>query len=455
MSPESAERLWNAALGRLQVQTPKPTFDTWLAGSSGSRIDDEGHLIVSMPSAFAADWVEQQLQTLIDAAVSSVARRPMSVSYIVGTEPRVPVPAQAAPEAPAVSAPTLANPLRADFTFDRYIVGPSNQLAFAAAQAVARDPGSAFNPLFFYGSVGLGKTHLMHAIGLQTSLAGLPTLYVSAEQFTTDYLSALRSKRMEEFRERFRTLRVLLVDDIQSLAGKPSTQNFFFDIFNALVDNGGQLVLSSDRPAGELSQLSPRLRSRFEAGLQADISPPDYETRIALLDSFAEQAGLSLPRQGVELLANRITDSVRPLLGYFTRLAALSQFSGTPVTIDLVVESLGPQTSSTTHALTPETIIRTVALARGVPLSSLTGRGRSKAVSSARQLAMHLLHTELRLTPEEIGSLMGKRDRTTVLYSLRRAGEAVAASATMAQEVEILRASLTTEQDSPLISTSA
>ncbi len=425
------------------MQTPKPTFDTWLAGSAGLRIEGD-HLTVSMPSAFAADWVEEQLQALVESAASAVGRRPMTVSYVIGNPQRGVASAQlaggAAPDSVKRAATSAA--LRADFTFDTYVVGTSNRLAHAAAQSVAKGPGLAYNPLFLYGAVGLGKTHLMQAIGRETEGAGFRTLYVTTEQFTTEYLSALRSRRMDEFRERFRGLGVLLVDDIQFLAGKTSTQGAFFDTFNDLIIGGGQLVISSDRPAGELTLLEPRLRSRFEGGLQADIAPPDYDTRLAMLGAFAEQAGISIPAQGVEFIAQRVAESARTLQGCVTRLAALAEFTGASVTFDLIREAMGPQFSTRPSDITADDILRAVALARNVPLASIQGRGRDKATSSARQLAMHLLHTMLGITPEEVGAILGHRDRTTALYGLRRAAEAIASTTSLQAEVESVRSSL-------------
>ncbi len=460
MSPDPAATLWSAALGRLQLQTPKPTFDTWLAGTTGCSLEGD-EIVVALPSAFAADWIEQHLQTLVESAASAIAGRPLRVQYVIGDAGQ----AHAAPtrdeseaagtELAVPSTGGIGGPLWPEHTFDNFVVGESNRLAYAAAQAVAREQGPAYNPLYFYGPVGLGKTHLMHAIGQKASADGRSALYITTEGFTNAYLSALRSKRMEEFRDHFRAVDVLLVDDIQFLAGRPSTQHAFFDTFNAVLTSGGQLVLSSDRPAGELKQLEPRLRSRFEGGLQADLSPPDLETRLAMATAFAVRANISIPANGLQLIAERATESARQLYGCITRLAALAEFTQQPVTLHLIREALGPQAAPASDDLTPAAILRAVALSRNLPVIGLSGRGRDREVSSARQLAMHLLHTMLGLSPEEIGAIMGNRDRTTVLYGLRRAEEAINAKAALADEVESIRVSLQNFTEKSALSDSA
>ena len=441
MSSEAAQRLWEAALGRLQLQTPRPTFDTWLAGTTGGRLDDD-LLVVSVPTAFAAEWIERRIHSLVEEAVSAVAGRRLAISYVVGQVFDAPSEPAAAPPSRTRATRREAGQLRPDYTFESFVVGPGNQLAHAAAMAVADAPGSAYNPLFLYGSVGLGKTHLMHAIGHRTTAAGRSTLYVTSEQFTNEYLSAIRERKTTAFRERFRSIEVLLVDDVQFLAGKEATQEGFFHTFNALHGYGGQLVMTSDRPAGELRLLEARLRSRFEAGLQADIAPPDYETRLAMLTAFADDAKVTIERPILSFIAERLYDSVRALRGCFTRLEALAAFTGKPITLDLARDALGPQAQPTEAILTPEYILQTIATWRRLPVIALTGSRRDREASSARQLAMHFLHSLLGASPEEIGSILGDRDRTTILYGLRRASEAITRDKDLRLEIESIRDSL-------------
>lgn len=442
MSSEAAQRLWEAALGRLQLQTPRPTFDTWLAGTIGGRLDDD-LLVVSVPTAFAAEWIERRIHSLVEEAVSAVAGRRLAISYVVGQV--FDAPLQTGPVLPSRTRATRpeAGQLRSDYTFEAFVVGPGNQLAHAAAMAVADSPGSAYNPLFLYGSVGLGKTHLMHAIGHRAIAAGRSTLYVTSEQFTNEYLSAIRERKTNAFRERFRSIEILLVDDVQFLAGKEATQEGFFHTFNALHGYGGQLVITSDRPAGELRLLEARLRSRFEGGLQADIAPPDYETRLAMLTAFAASARLVIGRSILSFIAERSHGSVRALRGCFTRLEALAAFTGNPITLDLARDALGPQAPPTEAILSPNSILQTVAAYRRLPIMAITGPRRDREASSARQLAMHFLHTLLGASPEEIGAILGNRDRTTILYGLRRASEAISRDNNLHLEVEGIRHSLT------------
>ena len=398
---------------------PRPSYDTWLASARGSSLDGD-RLTVSVPSAFAADWIEQNIQSLVEAEAAMVAGRAISVAYVVGDQHALPAPTPAGRGAASAAASPRepASPLWPGFTFASYVVGPANQLAFAAAQAIARGGGAtAYNPLLIYGDVGAGKTHLLHAIGWETSSAGLSTLYVTAEQFTNEFLAALRTKQTDEFRERYRTLDVLLLDDVQSLAGKPSTQQAFFDTFNALFAAGGQLVLTSDRPAGELTVLERRLRSRFEAGLQADIAPPDYDLRVAMLTAFAQRDGIAIPDAGLDFIATRVTGSIRALRGAVVRVAAFVEFTGREITPDLIADAIGAQTR---EAPTVDDVLHAVAAHRGVPVASITGRKRSREAASARLLAMHILHARLGLSVAAIAGLMSNRDHGTVSYSLRR-----------------------------------
>ena len=441
MSSETAQRLWEAALGRLQLQTPRPTFDTWLAGTTGGRLDD-GLLVVSVPTAFAAEWIERRIHSLVEEAVSAVAGRRLAISYVVGQALDVSPEPALAPHSRTRATRQESGQLRPDYTFESFVVGPGNQLAHAAAMAVADAPGSAYNPLFLYGSVGLGKTHLMHAIGHRTTAAGRSTLYVTSEQFTNEYLGAIRERKTTAFRERFRSIEILLVDDVQFLAGKEATQEGFFHTFNALHGYGGQLVMTSDRPAGELRLLEARLRSRFEAGLQADIAPPDYETRLAMLTAFAAQAAIVIDLPILSFIAERLYDSVRALRGCFTRLEALAEFTGKPITLDLARDALGPQAPPTEAVLSSGSILQAVAAWRRLPIIALTGPRRDREASSARQVAMHFLHTLLGASPEEIGAILGNRDRTTILYGLRRASEAITRDKALSLEVENIRDSL-------------
>lgn len=450
----SAQRLWEAALGRLQMQTPRPTFDTWLAGTVGVRYED-GHLLVSTPTSFAAEWIERRVHSLVEEAASAVAGRRINVSYGVGRE----APGEHSAPTPLASAPAAAPapespPLLQDHTFEAFVVGPSNQLAHAAALAAADGGGIAYNPLFIYGDVGLGKTHLLHAIAHRASGAGRAAHYLTAEEFTRNYLGAIRDKTVPAFRDRLLTARLLLIDDVQLLAGKEATQEALFHTFNDLQRAGGFLVMASDRPARQLTLLQARLRSRFEAGLQTDISPPDYETRLAMVQGFAERSGLAIDSPVLEFIAAHLESNVRALRGCFTRLTALADFTGSHITTSLARTALGPHAVSS-HGLTPQRILDAVSAHYGTPAHLLAGPRRDRQTSRARQSAMHLLSTLLGLSPDEIGLILGKRDRTTVIYGLQQANSRIESDPSTAATVKTIQDSLLLNTGDGALSTPA
>jgi chromosomal replication initiator protein len=301
------------------------------------------------------------------------------------------------------------------YTFDTFVVGPSNRLAHAAAQAVAENPARAYNPLFVYGGVGLGKTHLLHAVGNATAANGLRVLYVTSEEFTNDLINAIRNHTTDAFRERYRRIDVLLIDDIQFIAGKESTQEEFFHTFNALHGQDRQLVISSDRPPKALVTLEERLRSRFEWGLTADIQPPDFETRLAILRSKAERAGREVEPEYLEMIARRVQSNIRELEGALTRILAFSDLSGVPLSAELVETTLA-ELMPRGSMLTPDRIISAVAAHFGIDEDRLLSRDRSQQVALPRQVAMFLIREETDASLPQIGDVLGGRDHTTVMY---------------------------------------
>jgi len=301
------------------------------------------------------------------------------------------------------------------YSFENFVVGPSNRLAHAASMAVAENPARAYNPLFLYGGVGLGKTHLLHAVGNTTAAQGLQVLYVSSEDFTNDLINAIRTHTTEAFRERYRRIDVLLIDDIQFIAGKESTQEEFFHTFNALHGQDKQLVISSDRPPKALVTLEERLRSRFEWGLTADIQPPDLETRLAILRSKAERAGRMVDDQHLELVARRVQSNIRELEGALTRVLAYSDLSNQPLSTDLIEIALADLLPRP-GALTADRIIAAVAEHFDLDEADLLGRGRSRDVALPRQIAMYLMREETQASLPQIGESLGGRDHTTIMY---------------------------------------
>jgi len=303
------------------------------------------------------------------------------------------------------------------YTFENYVVGSGNRLAHAACLAVAEKPARAYNPLFLYGGVGLGKTHLLHAIGNACHARGLNLLYVSSEEFTNDLINAIRTHTTQAFRDKYRSIDVLLVDDIQFIAGKESTQEEFFHTFNTLHGQDKQIIVSSDRPPKALVTLEERLRSRFEWGLTADIQPPDLETRLAILRHKAERAKRFVPDEILEIIANRVQSNIRELEGALNRILAFADLSGSPMTTDLVDVALAdllPQRAD----IKPQQIVNEVASYYELTTEKLISRDRSRNIARPRQIAMYLLREEIDVSLPQIGEVLGGRDHTTVMHAV-------------------------------------
>jgi chromosomal replication initiator protein len=324
------------------------------------------------------------------------------------------------------------------YTFDSFVVGPGNRLAHAASMAVTENPADAYNPLFVYGGVGLGKTHLLHAIGHTCQVQGLRVLYISSEEFTNDLIEAIRAHTTDAFRDKYRTSDVLLVDDVQFIAGKESTQEEFFHTFNTLHGTGKQIIVSSDRAPKAMSTLEERLRSRFEWGLIADIQPPDLETRIAILRTKSAACQAEVPNEILTLIASRIQSNIRELEGALNRVLALSNLTDQPLTQDLAETALSNLLPQRSH-LTPAQIIETVADHFGVQVTAFEGRSRSQAIARPRQVAMYLLREEIGTSLPQIGALLGGRDHTTVIYGCERIADLLEEDPDLRREVLTLR----------------
>ena len=429
MTDRSAQETWTATLGQLEMELPRTTFDTWLKDTEGLTFDGMD-LLVQAPSVFTIAWLEQRMYQTILRALRQSSGDLLDVRFQVSaevgggsTQPPYGNGNGSAPVRPSPSPAASHAPLSTGVNFDRkysfnsFVVGNSNRMAFSAAQAVADAPGQAYNPLFLYSGVGLGKTHLLHAIGQQASRSGKSVLYVSSEQFTNDFISAIRNRTTEEFRQRYRSVQVLLIDDVQFMSGKEQTQEGFFHTFNDLHTAGYQIVLTSDRPPKALALLEDRLRSRFEWGLIADIQPPDLETRMAILSAKAEQLNTIIEESVLELIAKRVQKNVRELEGSLNRVVAYSQLMSVPVNLDSTSRLLDDLTLDTArHAIDPERILEEVSRQYRVTSKDLLGRNRSKTIALARQVAMYLLIYELELSPTEVGRLLGNRDHSTVIH---------------------------------------
>jgi chromosomal replication initiator protein len=418
----NVQQAWQATLGQLQMEMSKAAFDTWVRSAELVTAQD-GIFTLGVHNPYARDWLESRLSNTIARLLSGLLESPQSVRFVVwqgGHEleeaEEQPQPGELPSGEGAAALPVNNATLNTRYTFDTFVVGASNRMAHAASMAVAENPARAYNPLFVYGGVGLGKTHLLHAIGNQAHQAGLQVLYVSSEEFTNDLINSIRSHNTQTFREKYRRIDVLLIDDIQFIAGKESTQEEFFHTFNTLYGQNKQVIISSDRPPKALVTLEERLRSRFEWGLTVDIQPPDFETRMAILRSKAERAGRQVPNEIVETIARQIQSNIRELEGSLTRVLAYADLSGQPLTPNLVNVALAdllPQRG----LVQPTQVMDAVASAFGVTRERMLGRDRSQEVALPRQVAMYLLREEANVSLPQIGEAMGGRDHTTVMYA--------------------------------------
>ncbi|NOZ28483.1 MAG: chromosomal replication initiator protein DnaA [Chloroflexi bacterium] len=447
----SAEELWQAAKGELQLRVARATYDTWLRDSRLVAYED-GMFVIGVPNAYAKDWLEHRLYGVIRRVLESIAGRSVELRFTVyapaerpnATEKETPL-LRAVPQWEDVMEPVSDNGryyLNPRYTFDTFIVGDSNCLAHAAALSVADHPGQEYNPLFIYGGVGLGKTHLLHAIGHRTLERGADILYVTSEEFTNDLIAAIRMHDTESFRNKYRTADVLLIDDIQFIAGKESTQEEFFHTFNALHAANKQIVLTSDRPPKAMTTLEERLRSRFDGGLCVDIKPPGLEVRAAILEAKVAMMNMRLSSEIIMAIAQHVRTNIRDLEGVLNRVVAEARVRNVPISSELVyavLEDLTPPQAN----LPPEQIISLVARFFGLTAEQLTGRGRSKEVSLARQVLMYLLRTDFDFSYPQIGNLLN-RDHTTIIHGVEKMKEMIETDDALHRRVMALREQLLT-----------
>lgn len=419
MSPETA---WKATLGELQLQMTKATFNTWLKGARLIAYEDNEY-VIGVRNDYAKDWLENRLRDTIVRTLSAICDQPAQVRFVVWSDeliaPPPPVlsqePTPRRKRTPPTASQNEDNGLNGRFTFSSFVVGASNRLAHAAALSVAENPGQTYNPLFVYGGVGLGKTHLLHAIGHRCIADGREIRYISSETFTNDLVQSIRSKQMDQFRERYRTPDVLMIDDIQFIAGKESTQEELFHTFNDLHSHGKQVIISSDRPPKAMVTLEERLQSRFEWGLMADIQLPDLETRKAILQSKAESSGIVVPDEILEVIAHHVRNNIRELEGALNKIAAYAQLSGRMVDDQLIEMALADLIRQP-QKLTLDQVILAVCGYYQVTHDDLTSGSRKRIVAFPRQVAMYLARTETDASLPQIGAKLGNRDHSTVLY---------------------------------------
>ncbi|MBN1643979.1 MAG: chromosomal replication initiator protein DnaA [Dehalococcoidales bacterium] len=415
MTIRSAPEIWEAALGQLQIEVSKANFHTWLSKTRGLSFQD-GKFTVGVPNTFIAEYLGKNQLSLIEKALTDVAREPVKIEFCVASDSETSV-------ARRTKLP-LFNPR---YTFDTFVVGNSNNLAYAAAAKVVENPGLAFNPLFLHGGAGLGKTHLLHAIGNKALANHLAVLYVTAEQYTNELVTSIREKTTDEFRKKFRSVDILLVDDVQFFAGKEQTEENFFYTFNELHSNNRQIVLASDQAPKAIPMLRERLRSRLEWGLVADLQSPDFETRLGILQHKAKRDGVDIGPDVLEFIALQIKENIRALEGSLNRVVAYSKLLRTMVTPEIAARALEdiagkePQLAP----ITPNLITETVAGTFQLTLSDLRGKRRDEATVFARQLCMYLLRQETDCSLSEIGKVLGDRSPSTVSYAYEKMSGAI------------------------------
>ncbi len=425
------DKLWEATLGELELHLSKANFTTWFKNTFISAIEGE-QAVIGVPTDFVKSWLETKyhahilnaLQHLTEKEVKAVTYRVETTKLMVDAAASAPVQVE---ESPTAARPTSGKGgLNPRYLFDSFIVGKGNELAQAAAKACAEKPGDIYNPLFIYGGAGLGKTHLMQAIG-HAILAQTPkarVLYVSCEQFTNEFIQAIFKGSMSAFRERWRSVDVLLVDDVQFLTGKEGTQEEFFHTFNTLHQENKQIILSSDRPPKAIAALEARLLTRFEWGMIADVQEPDLETRIAILRAKCSERKLRLSDEALVYIANVIQNSVRELEGALNRVVATHNLTHTTPTVDSIKDILSSITQAThskrQHAVTPKQIIGAVCQYYDVKVSDVLGQSRRQELVKPRQIVMYLMREEIQASFPTIGEELGGRDHSTAMHAIEK-----------------------------------
>jgi chromosomal replication initiator protein len=430
----------------LRGEVSDQVFETWLRPLRF--VAREGTILfVATPHKFFKQWIEDNHLARIEEIARKEVAEEVTVEIMVGSEEEEPHPAVSVPsrlqlpEETATRARTVFGLLNNRYTFDRFVIGTGNQFAHAASVAVANDPGNSYNPLFIYGGVGLGKTHLLHAIG-NAALAKSPRLkvcYIPAEKFTNDLIASLRSGKMSDFKERYRNVDLLLMDDVQFIAGKRSTQEEFFHTFNELYSTRRQVVVTSDKFPKEIPDLEERIQSRFEWGLVADIQPPDIETRMAILNRKAEAEKISLPEDVALYLATAVKNNIRELEGCLIRIGAHASLTRKEINLDLAKAILHPLIGNGGREVSPENIQKAVAEHFGVKVSELRSDRKHKVIAMPRQVAMYLMRSMTRCSFPDIGQRFGGRDHTTVMYAVKKIEKKLADDVSLRSTVDALR----------------
>jgi len=439
MLKKGQEEIWEKVLVRLEERVGKGSFELWFKPLKLIELKEESALIEA-PNRFFREWIEDNYLTHIQEVLLEVANFSGQLKFRLADKDKEVKKEFTQLENRTKRLASKGIFLNPRYTFESFVVGPSNQFANAAARTVAEQPGSVYNPLFIYGGVGLGKTHLINAIGnfIVDNVSGLSVLYVPIEQFTNEVVAAIRHQKMAELKEKYRNVDVLLVDDIQFISGKVVVQEELFHTFNHLYDKQKQIVMASDRPPKEIQDIPDRLKTRFSMGLIADIQPPEYETRIAILNKKAEKEKIKLPEEVCHWLAKKIKSNIRELEGCLIKLAAHSSLTGTPINIDMAKTVLKDVISDEDKPVTPELIQKIVAEAFGLKVQDLKVKRRTKEIAIPRQVGMYIARELTQLSLSDIGKHFGGKDHSTVIYACRQIEEKMAKDENFRNQVKSL-----------------
>lgn len=437
--------LWNAVLTNIEKKISKPSFDTWLKSTKAHSLQGD-LLVITAPNEFARDWLEERYSLLISSILAEITGEELEIKFIIPQNQNeedldLPMP-QKKPKKVEEPVEYSQNILNTKYTFDTFVIGSGNRFAHAASLAVAEAPAKAYNPLFIYGGVGLGKTHLMHAIGhyVLDHNPSAKVVYLSSEKFTNEFINSIRDNKAIEFRNKYRNVDVLLIDDIQFLAGKESTQEEFFHTFNTLHEESKQIIISSDRPPREIPTLEDRLRSRFEWGLITDITPPDLETRIAILRKKAKAEGLDIPNEVMLYIANQIDTNIRELEGALIRVVAYSSLINKDINADLAAEALKDIIpGSKPKVITILDIQKVVGQNYHIKLEDFTAKKRTKSVAFPRQIAMYLSRELTDYSLPKIGEEFGGRDHTTVIHAHEKISKLLLSDSQLEKQIKEIK----------------
>ncbi|MCX6796116.1 MAG: chromosomal replication initiator protein DnaA [Candidatus Falkowbacteria bacterium] len=439
------DQLWQAVLGEIELNLSKANFTTWFKNTFVSSFEDE-RVIVCVPNTFTKAWLEKKYHQQIASAIQNISNKKIKqIFYKVETRKNSPMEdllKKIKIKKDSVDEPMAINQfgLNGRYTFENFIVGKGNELAHAASQAVAANPGNAYNPLFIYGGVGLGKTHLLQAVGHEISKHTNKVLYITSERFTNDYVHAVKNGKAKEFKDHYRNVNLLLIDDIQFMAGKDGTQEEFFHTFNELHQTNKQIVITCDRPPKSIPALEKRLMSRFEWGMIVDITQPDIETRVAILESKCRDKNYSLEPEILYYIANNIQNNIRELEGALNRLIAFHEFNNTKPTVDSTKSVLSSIIISTkSKSITCKVVTDAVSKYFDVEVKDLIGKCRKKELVYPRQILMFLMRREINTSYPTIGQEIGGRDHTTAMHAFNKISKEMEESERVKQDIESVK----------------